>query len=109
MADLAPVSEGTVTLSASEQTVFEVQGYELYSIKLEVVGAATGVTYIRTYEKVLAAGAYVLVDTTTVENVPTDPLYKSIFFSATLGLKWTIQTTSGAYYDVDWSVEKAIG
>lgn len=109
MAITAPVSSGTTTLDGTEQTVYESAGYEPLSILLDFTLSVGGnTTVIRTYGKALSAGAYVLVDVTTVIGAVTEKGYKSIFFDFPYGLKWTLQRTAGANFNVPWSVDKVV-
>lgn len=109
MANVAVAAEGTITTTGSEQDIYEVTGDEYYSISIEVAGASSGVTLLRTYQKAIQTGSFVCVHTETIQGLQSDdPLFVSIPFSASTGLKWTIQTTAGGFFDCDYHIDQVV-
>lgn len=109
MAIIAPIEEGSITLSASEQIVAEGAGYEPVSISLDLTNIADGdEVVIRAYKKVRSAGSYILLATVTVADEVTDAAYDSVYINGHYGYKFTIQQSAGVAFDVDYSLCKAV-
>jgi hypothetical protein len=99
------VTENTLALSGSEQTIWEAEGQNaLFSLNIEVEGALLGYTHIRTYQKMISTGGWILVDDTEVLDIATEPGYVGVFLAAVHGLRYTIEAEDGPLYSCDWSV-----
>lgn len=108
MAVIAPIAEGTLGATTSEQTLYEYAGYVPVMIKINLTNQpVASVTVIRTYVKALSSDAYEILDETYVYGMPTEPAYDSIYMSSPYGVKWTFQIITGATFNVPYSVNGA--
>lgn len=99
---------GTITTSASEQTLTSITANKTLMLWLDLVNLQAGDTVVvRCKRTVLSGGTARTIITQTYSGVQDPPVVCSPPFTAPHGATFTIQRTAGSDRSIPWSVESS--